>query len=106
MFRTYLALVLIQWGIVKIADIMKQERTICHIAAIPTAVDQSIRNQTIFAPMGNASGEMIKMKSKCIKCGVIKEIVCTVDGNPWCEECFDKALGPEEIIELKTGMEE
>lgn len=37
--------------------IMKQERTICHIAAIPTAVDQNIRNQTIFAPMGNASGD-------------------------------------------------
>ena len=60
MFRIYLALVLIQWCIVKIADIMKQERTICHIAIIITAVDQSIRNQTIFAPMGNASGETIK----------------------------------------------
>lgn len=23
----------------------------------------------------------------------IKEMVCTVDGKPWCEDCFDKAMG-------------
>ena len=38
------------------------------------------------------------MKAKCIKCGAIKEIVCTVDGNPWCDECFDKALGAAPIV--------
>lgn len=32
------------------------------------------------------------MKAKCAKCGQEKEIVCTVDGDPLCEECFDKAM--------------
>lgn len=36
--------------------------------------------------------EMI-MKTKCEKCGRKKEIVCIVDGEPWCEECFNKANG-------------
>ena len=49
--------------------------------------------------MENANGETIKMKSKCIKCGAIKEIACTVDGNPWCEECFDKAIDAAPIVQ-------
>ena len=32
------------------------------------------------------------MEAKCVKCEEIKEIVCTVDGKPWCENCFDKAM--------------
>ena len=36
------------------------------------------------------------MTDKCAKCGETKEIVCTVDGEPWCEECFDKAMGWED----------
>lgn len=34
----------------------------------------------------------------CGKCGQVKnieELVCMVDGEPWCEECFDKAMGWE-----------
>lgn len=34
-----------------------------------------------------------KHKVRCAKCGKIKEMVCTVDGKPWCEDCFDKAMG-------------
>lgn len=30
---------------------------------------------------------------RCAKCGRPKPIVCTVDGAPWCEACFDRALG-------------
>ena len=30
---------------------------------------------------------------RCAKCGGLKPIVCTVDGAPWCETCFDRALG-------------
>lgn len=35
------------------------------------------------------------MEAKCAKCGEIKEIVCTVDREPWCEDCFDRAMGWE-----------
>lgn len=34
-----------------------------------------------------------KHEVKCAKCGEIKEIICTVDGKPWCEDCFDRAMG-------------
>lgn len=33
------------------------------------------------------------IKDICVKCGEEKEICCTVDGEPWCEDCFGKALG-------------
>lgn len=33
------------------------------------------------------------MTEVCTKCGEEKEIVCYVDGEPWCEDCLDKALG-------------
>lgn len=33
------------------------------------------------------------MICKCEKCGKEVEIVCFVDDEPWCEECFVKALG-------------
>ncbi len=32
------------------------------------------------------------MICKCVKCGNVAEIVCLVDEEPWCEECFIKAL--------------
>lgn len=35
------------------------------------------------------------MTDTCAKCGQEKEIACTVDGKPWCEDCFDKAMGWE-----------
>jgi hypothetical protein len=31
----------------------------------------------------------------CAKCGEVKEICCMIDGEPWCEDCFDKALRGE-----------
>lgn len=37
------------------------------------------------------------MTDICAKCGQEKEIVCTVDDKPWCEECFDKAMGWEDV---------
>lgn len=39
------------------------------------------------------------MTCKCAKCGKDAEIVCFVDGKPWCDECFCKALGapPKEV---------
>lgn len=30
--------------------------------------------------------------NRCVKCSRSKPIVCTVDGAPWCEGCFDRAL--------------
>lgn len=38
---------------------------------------------------------MENMECKCAKCGEVKEIVALVDGLPWCEDCFDAALGGE-----------
>lgn len=35
------------------------------------------------------------MCKQCAKCGEVEEIVCTVDGKLWCEDCFDKAMGWE-----------
>lgn len=29
---------------------------------------------------------------KCGKCGEVKEPACFVDGEPWCEDCLDRAL--------------
>lgn len=44
------------------------------------------------------------MECKCAKCGEVREIVCRVDGEPWCEECLDKALGLiEEAKQAKHG---
>lgn len=37
-----------------------------------------------------------RTKCKCEKCGNVKTIAVMVDGLPWCEECFDAALGGEE----------
>lgn len=28
----------------------------------------------------------------CAKCGEVREICCIVDGEPWCEDCLDKAI--------------
>lgn len=28
----------------------------------------------------------------CSRCGRAKEVCCLVDGEPWCEECFEKAM--------------
>lgn len=42
---------------------------------------------------GTRMGQENKHKVRCAKCGKIKEMVCTVDGKPWCEDCFNKAMG-------------
>lgn len=42
---------------------------------------------------GSRMSQENKHKVRCAKCRKIKEIVCTVDGKPWCEDCFDKAMG-------------
>ena len=34
-------------------------------------------------------GEEAEHKAKC---GQEKVIACTVDGEPWCEDCFDRAM--------------
>lgn len=31
----------------------------------------------------------------CAKCGEVKEVCCLIEGEPWCEDCFDKALRGE-----------
>ena len=36
------------------------------------------------------------MICECGKCGKIKEIVCLVDGVPYCNECFLIAMGADE----------
>lgn len=36
---------------------------------------------------------MDDLKCCCGKCGQKKENVCVVDGVPYCEDCFIKALG-------------
>ena len=28
----------------------------------------------------------------CSRCGKLKEVCCFVDGEPWCEECFEQAM--------------
>ncbi len=42
------------------------------------------------------------MECKCAKCGEVREIVCRVDGEPWCEECLYKALGL--ILDKALGL--
>ena len=29
----------------------------------------------------------------CSQCAELKNVCCFVDGEPWCEDCFEKALG-------------
>lgn len=36
---------------------------------------------------------------RCGKCGETKDIACFVDGLPWCEDCFDKALEDNRRVE-------
>ena len=52
-----------------------------------------IVNTAICPNCGARMGQENKHKVRCAKCGKIKEMVCTVDGKPWCEDCFDKAMG-------------
>ena len=37
----------------------------------------------------------ISIKRPCSQCGEEKEVCCLIDGKPWCEDCFIKALGGE-----------
>ena len=37
----------------------------------------------------------ISIMRPCSKCGGVKEVCCLIDGEPWCEDCFDKALRGE-----------
>lgn len=32
---------------------------------------------------------------ECVKCGELKDPAVFVDGKPWCEDCFDLALGDD-----------
>ena len=50
-------------------------------------------SETDYCSYGVRMGQEDKHEVKCAKCGEIKEIICTVDGTPWCEDCFDKAMG-------------
>ena len=50
-------------------------------------------SETDYCSYGTRMGQENKHKVRCAKCRKIKEIVCTVDGKPWCEDCFDKAMG-------------
>ena len=50
-------------------------------------------SETDYCSYGVRMGQEDKHEVKCAKCGEIKEIICTVDGKPWCEDCFDKAMG-------------
>jgi hypothetical protein len=43
---------------------------------------------------GECGTPMVELKPcKCGQCGEVKEPVAFVDGKPWCEDCFDNALG-------------
>ena len=50
-------------------------------------------SETDYCSYGIRMGQENKHKVRCVKCRKIKEIVCTVDGKPWCEDCFNKAMG-------------
>lgn len=50
-------------------------------------------SETDYCSYGSRMSQENKHKARCAKCGKIKEMVCTVDGKPWCEDCFDKAMG-------------
>ena len=30
--------------------------------------------------------------TKCANCGQLKDILCTINGEPWCEDCFNNVL--------------
>lgn len=53
----------------------------------------TFENMTYCPNCGTRMDKENKHKVRCAKCRKIKEIVCTVDGKPWCEDCFDKAMG-------------
>ena len=55
-------------------------------------------SETDYCSYGTRMGQENKHKVRCAKCRKIKEIVCTVDGKPWCEDCFDKAMGCEDQV--------
>ena len=50
-------------------------------------------SETDYCSYGSRMSQENKHKVRCEKCRKIKEIVCTVDGKPWCEDCFDKEMG-------------
>lgn len=49
--------------------------------------------ETDYCSYGARMDKEDKHEVKCAKCGEIKEIICTVDGKPWCEDCLDRAMG-------------
>ena len=53
-------------------------------------------SETDYCSCGVRMGQVDKHEVKCAKCGEIKEIICTVDGKPWCEDCFDRAMKCED----------
>lgn len=60
--------------------------SVCHVRSV------YIVNTAICPNCGTRMDKENKHKVRCAKCGKIKEMVCTVDGKPWCEDCFDKAM--------------
>ena len=53
-------------------------------------------SETDYCSYGVRMGQEDKHEVKCAKCGEIKEIICTVDGKPWCDDCFDRAMKCED----------
>ena len=53
-------------------------------------------SETDYCSYGVRMGQEDKHEVKCAKCGEIKEIIFTVDGKPWCEDCFDRAMKCED----------
>ena len=44
-------------------------------------------------PDGRNLGSSLKHgEHVCSRCGQKRPVVCTVDGNPWCEACFEEAM--------------
>lgn len=61
--------------------------SVCHVRSV------YIVNTAICPNCGAPMDKEDKHEVKCAKCGKIKEIICTVDGKPWCEDCLDRAMG-------------
>ncbi len=61
--------------------------SVCHVRSV------YIVNTAICPNCGAPMDKEDEHKVRCAKCGKIKEMVCTVDGKPWCEDCFNKAMG-------------
>ena len=68
------------------AKINKKGFLICPVSGMEIT-------ETDYCSYGTRMDKEAKHEVRCAKCGEIKETICTVDGKPWCENCFDKAMG-------------